>query len=726
MFPVFSSGSTASFPEGGTGTVYTAVAADSDNNAITFGLGSSKDEALFSISASGQVTFLATPDFESPADGNADNVYDIDIIATNGVNATTQTVAITVSDQNDPPVITSASTASFQENGTGAAYTITATDPNGDGITFTLGNSNDEALFNIVNNLVTFNTSPDFENPSDANADNAYIIEVIATDSAGNSASQLVTINVTDDPTDVTAPVISGASSISAQENATTASTILETFTATGGGTLSWSLTGTDAADFSINSSGELTFSSPPDFESPADANTDNSYNVTINVSNEAGSDTLAVTVAVTDDTADNPIAPQISGPSTATFQENGTGAVATYTIQAGTAPITFSLSGTDAARFSISSSGVVTFNSPPDFESPTDSGGNNVYDLTVTASNAGGSTSTSLTVTVTNDTSDDYDAIINGSAYNFGTSGNYTLNGLRGDHSNNQTSPQTATITVSAPITLAFYVWGAGGGKAYGSGGAGPQPGGAGGRAIGRVQLQPGTTYSILAGNGGKSASTGYTDGKGGFGGGGGGGAESSGTGVNGSAFGSGGSGANGSGRRGGGGGGLSGVFNSTFRNAGTCLIIAGGGGGGGAPESSTAGAGGGTTGQNATYTAGATQSAGGYPFSNKRGDGSGSADGIQGRGGRGGYNSSAASGGGGGGWYGGGGGRVDTNSGDGGSGGSGYINSTYVTNSSNTQGTDTSPPSGTNYGNSAALGGTGSAGGGPGRVVVQFVSKP
>ena len=408
VFPVFSSGSTASFPEGGTGTVYTAVAADSDNNAITFGLGSSKDEALFSISASGQVTFLATPDFESPADGNADNVYDIDIIATNGVNATTQTVAITVSDQNDPPVITSASTASFQENGTGAAYTITATDPNGDGITFTLGNSNDEALFNIVNNLVTFNTSPDFENPSDANADNAYIIEVIATDSAGNSASQLVTINVTDDPTDVTAPVISGASSISAQENATTASTILETFTATGGGTLSWSLTGTDAADFSINSSGELTFSSPPDFESPADANTDNSYNVTINVSNEAGSDTLAVTVAVTDDTADNPIAPQISGPSTATFQENGTGAVATYTIQAGTAPITFSLSGTDAARFSISSSGVVTFNSPPDFESPTDSGGNNVYDLTVTASNAGGSTSTSLTVTVTNDTSDD------------------------------------------------------------------------------------------------------------------------------------------------------------------------------------------------------------------------------------------------------------------------------------------------------------------------------
>lgn len=408
VFPVFSSGSTASFPEGGTGAVYTAVAADSDNNAITFGLGSSKDEALFSINASGQVFFLTTPDFESPADGNTDNVYDIDIIATNGVNATTQAVTITVSDQNDPPVITSASTASFQENGTGTAYTITATDPNGDGITFTLGSSNDEALFNIVNNLVAFNTSPDFESPSDANADNAYIIEVIATDSVGNSASQLVTINVTDDPTDITAPVISGSSSISAQENTTTTSTILETFTATGGGTLSWSLTGADAANFSINSSGELTFSSSPDFENPADANTDNSYDVTVNVSNQAGSDTLAVAVSVTDDTADNPIAPQISGPSTATFQENGTGAVATYTIQAGTTPITFSLSGTDAARFSISSSGVVTFNSPPDYESPTDSGSNNVYNLTVTASNAGGSTSTPLTVTVTNDTSDD------------------------------------------------------------------------------------------------------------------------------------------------------------------------------------------------------------------------------------------------------------------------------------------------------------------------------
>ena len=408
VFPVFSSGSTASFPEGGTGAVYTAVAADSDNNAITFGLGSSKDEALFSINASGQVFFLTTPDFESPADGNTDNVYDIDIIATNGVNATTQAVTITVSDQNDPPVITSASTASFQENGTGTAYTITATDPNGDGVTFALGSSNDEALFNIVNNLVAFNTPPDFESPSDANADNAYIIEVIVTDSVGNSASQLVTISVTDDPTDITAPVISGSSSISAQENTTTTSTTLETFTATGGGTLSWSLTGTDATNFSINNSGELTFSSSPDFENPADANTDNSYDVTINVSNQAGSDTLAVAVSVTDDTADNPTAPQVSGPSTATFQENGTGAVATYTIQAGTTPITFSLSGTDAARFSISSSGVVTFNSSPDYESPTDSGGNNVYNLTVTASNAGGSTSTPLTVTVTDDPIDE------------------------------------------------------------------------------------------------------------------------------------------------------------------------------------------------------------------------------------------------------------------------------------------------------------------------------
>jgi len=63
--------------------------------------------------------------------------------------------------------------------------------------------------------------------------------------------------------------------------------------------------------------------------------------------------------------------------------------------------------SGADAARFNISRSetntAIIKFNSSPDFEAPADSGGNNVYDVTLTATDTAGNAGTqSITITVT------------------------------------------------------------------------------------------------------------------------------------------------------------------------------------------------------------------------------------------------------------------------------------------------------------------------------------
>ena len=69
---------------------------------------------------------------------------------------------------------------------------------------------------------------------------------------------------------------------------------------------------------------------------------------------------------------------------------------------------LTFSISGTDSSLFTISSSGVVTFNTAPDYENPSDSGSNNVYDLSASVSDGSLSASKDFMVTVTNDTSDD------------------------------------------------------------------------------------------------------------------------------------------------------------------------------------------------------------------------------------------------------------------------------------------------------------------------------
>ena len=69
---------------------------------------------------------------------------------------------------------------------------------------------------------------------------------------------------------------------------------------------------------------------------------------------------------------------------------------------------LTYSLSGTDSALFSVSSSGVVTFNTAPDYENPSDSNADNVYGVTATVSDGSLTDSESFMITVTNDTSDD------------------------------------------------------------------------------------------------------------------------------------------------------------------------------------------------------------------------------------------------------------------------------------------------------------------------------
>ena len=73
---------------------------------------------------------------------------------------------------------------------------------------------------------------------------------------------------------------------------------------------------------------------------------------------------------------------------------------------------LSYSLSGTDASLFGVSSSGVVTFNSAPDYENPSDSNTDNVYVLTATVSDGSLTDSEDFNVTVTNDTSDDITSV--------------------------------------------------------------------------------------------------------------------------------------------------------------------------------------------------------------------------------------------------------------------------------------------------------------------------
>ena len=100
--------------------------------------------------------------------------------------------------------------------------------------------------------------------------------------------------------------------------------------------------------------------------------------------------------------------APVINNTTTdISVQENQTSAFTVDASDADNDTLTYSLSGDDSGSLSIAS-GVVTFNTAPDFENPSDADANNIYAITVTVSDGSATASKNFTVTVTNDTSDD------------------------------------------------------------------------------------------------------------------------------------------------------------------------------------------------------------------------------------------------------------------------------------------------------------------------------
>ncbi len=104
---------------------------------------------------------------------------------------------------NTAPVFTNGTTSySAVENQT-AAFTATASDADGDSLTFTISSGSDANIFSIgtSSGVVTFVAAPDFEIPGDANADNVYELTVRVSDGTA-AATQAFTVTVTNDTSD--------------------------------------------------------------------------------------------------------------------------------------------------------------------------------------------------------------------------------------------------------------------------------------------------------------------------------------------------------------------------------------------------------------------------------------------------------------------------------------------------------------------------------------------
>ena len=205
-----------------------------------------------------------------------------------------------------------------------------------------------------------------------------------------------------------TAPGITSAAAVSVEENETTA---VINVNATDdkdkeGSGLTFSFTGgADDALFNIDTNtGVVTFISAPDFENPIDIGGDNIYDVQVTVTDsggETGVQDIAITVI--------DLGPVITSTATVSVEEDQTAVIdvnATDDIDTEGSGLTFSFTGgADDALFNIdSNTGVVTFISAPDFENPTDVGGDNVYDVQVTVTNSESETGVQdIAITVTN-----------------------------------------------------------------------------------------------------------------------------------------------------------------------------------------------------------------------------------------------------------------------------------------------------------------------------------
>jgi CSLREA domain-containing protein len=259
-----------------------------------------------------------------------------------------------------------------------------------------------------------------------AGIDATLTAAVVAGERISATATNLITNDTSEFAQNVTvrtAPIItSGGGGAAAGFNQAENTTVVTTVAATDPDvpafeTLTYNIAGgVDAAAFTIDANtGTLSFVSAPDHETPTDANADGAYLVTVQVSDgSGGADSQSISVTVTD-ANDAPIIASHGGGAAAAVNilENST-AVATVSATDADLPtptLVYSVvGGVDAARFMIdASTGELRFAAAPDFEAPSDAGGDNVYDVTVLVDDGAGGTDTqsiAVTVTAANDNS--------------------------------------------------------------------------------------------------------------------------------------------------------------------------------------------------------------------------------------------------------------------------------------------------------------------------------
>ena len=431
------------------GTVVTAT--DPDNDTLTYSLGGTDASAFALESTTGQLRTSSALDYETKSlytlvltasDGNLTDTITVTINVTDVQERAEQQVGEVETPTNNDPVFTEGSTATRTvlegtSSGVDIGTAVSATDADGHSLTYTLGGTDATAFsMDTTNGQLRTSAALDYETKT------AYTVTITVSDGNDGTDEITVTINVTDvdeTPTnnepksnDVdetptnnepksndldetptnnepvsnevnNGPVFDEGSSTTraVSENTGSGVDIGAAVSATDpdDDTLTYGLEGTDATAFSINSTnGQIRTSAALDYE------TKSSYSVSVSASDGRLTDTISVTINITDidETVPN-IAPVFTEGITATrsIAENtaaGTniGAAITARDTDGNTLI-YTLGGTDASAFRIvSTTGQLQTNAALDYETKSS------YAVSVSVSDGTLTDTISVTINIT------------------------------------------------------------------------------------------------------------------------------------------------------------------------------------------------------------------------------------------------------------------------------------------------------------------------------------
>ena len=426
-----------------TGTIFDFNSTDTDLPGTTDHVSLSyyvtgTDASFFNISTSGELSFIAPPDYEVPKDDNIDNTYVFSVgVNDNDVNTINdvQTLSVIVSNTDEAPRLTTLLAAPYSfslnedsnwtwtsdfilnrdlnatDDDTGQTISWGIETPPTKGTVDISGSGSKPSLFNY--------TADDNQTGADT-----FTIKVFDTTAPTpltyTHVFNVTIVNLPDDP--IITRVRNVINDITVTTDSNTTITVDEIspgiiyFTSSDADvadTLTYLIEGPDSNLFNINSAtGELSFKagSEPDFESASDANSNGLYELTVKVEDDAspkGFDALTLFIAVQNQNE----APSGITPTSATIPEN-----TSFVVDLNASDIDYddnnsnlswsldSANGVDTDKFAITSDGNLSFIIPPNYEVPNDADSNNTYEVGVKVTDSGNSfTSTTFTVFVEN-----------------------------------------------------------------------------------------------------------------------------------------------------------------------------------------------------------------------------------------------------------------------------------------------------------------------------------